>query len=122
MEPLQIPGTNDTPEVIFNIETGTFSISGVSLPENPGFYKPILNWLTSYMDHPLEHTVFDIRFKYFNTSSAKQIVQMLFILECINNSKKVTLNWYYRRVDTSMYSAGAGYAKLLKLNFNLIEY
>lgn len=122
MESLYIKATNETPEVSLNAETGRFCISGISLPESPiAFYKPVLDWLTIYLDVPKEETVFDFKMKHFNSSSSKQLIKLLFILECISNSKKVIVNWHYRKNDAALTAFGTEYAKVLKLNFNMIE-
>ncbi|MBI5217512.1 MAG: DUF1987 domain-containing protein [Bacteroidia bacterium] len=123
MKSLLIHETKDTPEVIFNIESGTFSITGSSLPESAiDFYKPLIAWLGEYKDDPLEATNFDIKLKYFNTSSSKWLVQLLMALEKIAMHSKVTINWYYKRKDTTMFSAVTTYSKRFKLKFNLIQY
>lgn len=122
MNSLFLAETNDTPEIRFDLASSNFSITGVSVPENPiDFYIPITEWLSSYMDTPNKITHFDFKLKYCNTASSKQLVKILFILECIARENTVTVNWHYKKDDTSMLAMGEGYAKIFKLQITTVE-
>jgi len=85
MEPLIIKATEDTPEVYFDPEKEVFEISNVSLPENAiEFYAPILNWLKQYKAAPNPKTVFDFNIEYLNTASSKQVFELIFLIDKIN--------------------------------------
>lgn len=123
LEKFFIEAKEDTPKVIFDTESKVFEISARSLPENAiGFYEPVLIWLNNYSKEPLDLTVFDFKLEYFNTSSAKQIAKILLILESLAKTKKVVINWYYKKEDADMLASGTRFSKLIELNFNLIEY
>ena len=56
-EKVEIPGTSDTPKVALDRNSGKFSFSGRSLPQNPKeFYNPILNWISAYSKQPQKET------------------------------------------------------------------
>jgi hypothetical protein len=123
LEKLIIESKEDTPKVLFDPSSKVFEISARSLPENAiGFYEPVLFWLNSYTQSPLDLTVFDIKLEYFNTSSAKQLAKILLILENMAKKNKVVINWFYKKEDADMLASGTRFSKLIDLNFNLIEY
>jgi hypothetical protein len=74
MENLFLQPTEDTPEVVFDIENGHYSISGRSLPENAVlFYIPLLEWMNNFASSSEKTMVIHFKLDYFNTASAKQI-------------------------------------------------
>ena len=75
MEVIKIKGTDDTPTIILDKESGIFEISGRSLPEDvTTFYEPVLNWLDEYQEEANPKTVFAFKLVYFNTASSKLIL------------------------------------------------
>ncbi|GAB4296847.1 MAG: hypothetical protein Kow0068_21220 [Marinilabiliales bacterium] len=123
MSSLIIKGTDDTPEIVLDLSEKKFKLSGKSLPENAiDFYKPVHEWIENYVKSPLKETSIDFKLEYFNTASAKQIAKMLKTLEQIQPPNKVTIKWYYQKIDTDMYDSGTRYSKLINLDFELIEY
>lgn len=122
MNTLIIEPTEDTPKVVLDSDNNIFLISNRSLPENAIiFYKPIFNWLENYMNNVNESTVFTFKLDYFNTSSAKQIIKILLLLEKIAKKGKVQIKWHYQKEDIDMKSSGNRFSKLLELDFELIE-
>jgi SiaC family regulatory phosphoprotein len=123
MEPIIIVGTPKTPTVKFDSVEGIFEIKGRSIPENSvEFYKPLVDWLESYKDSPLEKTVVDIRLEYFNTSSSKCILDVFKKLEAIHKAKnEVVVNWYYEEDDEDMLEAGEDYESIIRVPFKMIE-
>jgi len=123
MQSLIIKATEDTPEIIFDPANKKFLISNVSLPENAiEFYAPILNWLKKYRDNPLSETVFDFNIEYLNTASSKQIFELVFLIDKINDVSDVTINWHYDAIDEDMQALGIRFTHLVKVNFELIPY
>lgn len=123
MEPIIIEGTPKTPSIKFDAKDGIFEIKGRSIPENSvEFYKPLNEWLDSYMQTPLDKTVVNIRLEYFNTSSSKCILDVFKRLEAIHRSKHdVEINWYYEEDDEDMLEAGEDYDSIIKVPFKMIE-
>jgi len=123
MENLILRKTEDTPEVIFDIENGIYKISGRSLPENAvAFYIPILDWLTNFSNLSVDNVVFNFKLEYFNTASAKQITKLLLAIQTLAETKNVSVKWYYFIEDHDIKSSGARFAKLIKANIELISY
>lgn len=123
MKALFIPEHRDTPMVDFSIEKDSFVISGSSFPENSyKFFKPASEWLEEYIRKPKEMTCIEFKMKYYNSSSAKEIIKILYLLEKIMASSQVVIKWYYKKSDPAMLSAGEDYSSLLDLKFDFIEY
>ena len=59
--------------------------------------------------------------KYYNTSSAKCILDVLDKLLVLNDEgKKLTVNWYYDESDDEMLESGENYSTILDFPFNLL--
>lgn len=123
MEPIIIEGTSKTPSVRFDLNEAVFEIKGRSIPENSvEFYKPLVDWLESYKESPLQKTVVNIRLEYFNTSSSKCILDVFKKLEVIHKAKnEVEVNWYYEEDDEDMLEAGEDYESIIRVPFKMIE-
>jgi len=123
MDTLRIEATEDTPEIIFDPGNNIFKISNVSLPENAiEFYAPVLNWLKKYRDRALPHTVFDFNIEYLNTASSKQIFELIFLIDKINEKSNVIIRWHYDKIDEDMHALGIRFTHLVKVKFELVEY
>ncbi|MBV6485165.1 MAG: hypothetical protein KFKLKKLM_01718 [Flavobacteriales bacterium] len=123
MQKLTIINTSKSPSINFNPETGLFEMSGVSLIENTlNFYQPIINWLKSYIKNPSPTTKFIFKLHYSNTSSYKNIYDMLSVVNSIHNNKtNLIVEWYYASDDLDMRSIGEDYQESLNVEFNFIE-
>lgn len=123
MEPLIIKATEDTPEIYFDPEKEIFEVSNVSLPENAiEFYAPILDWLKRYKLNPNPKTVFNFNIEYLNTASSKQIFELIFLIDKINEYSDVTVRWHYDVIDEDMHSLGIRFTHLVKVKFEMVEY
>jgi hypothetical protein len=124
MAPLVINGTEDTPEVIFDPETGKFSITGTSIPENARkFFDQILAWNDEYLKNPNDDTSVSFKLKYFNTASTKYLFDMMVQLKALAGSKKtLVFNWFFDKDDDDMFEAGQGFSKMLRYPFNFVQY
>ena len=122
MNPLVIQSKNNgTPEIILDKQTGKFQISGWSHPEDAiKFYTPILDWLNAYAENPNRETVFHFKFQYYNSSSSKQILRILSLLEEGSKKSKIEIYWHYDAKDTDMVSSGEGFSKMCTIPFKFI--
>ncbi len=93
-----------TPSVEFIVSTGKCSIEGEAYLEDPlNFFQPLYDWMYEYMEKIKKPIVFEIRLSYFNTSAARCVYDMLFILkEYIDKGGEVTVSWYYDEDDEDM--------------------
>ena len=123
MEPIIIEGTAKTPTVKFDSIEGLFRLEGRSIPENSvEFYKPLVDWLETYKDSPLQKTVVEVKLEYFNTSSSKCILDVFKKLEVIHKAKnEVQIKWFYEEDDEDMLEAGEDYESIIRVPFEMIE-
>lgn len=124
MGPLIIDCTPQTPSINFDAESGYMEVKGRSIPDQPDeFWLPILNWFESYMLNPKDKTTVVIDLEYFNISSSKRILFLLYKLnELIDEKKEVHVEWLYRESDEDMYEVGQDYAYMVKVPFIFKEY
>jgi len=104
MENLYIQGTSNIyfqPTVDFNAETGVCELRGESyLEETVKFYYPIINWLKEYAAADKGAIVFNFMLTYFNTNSARSILDILDVLKEFEEAGgKVSVNWYCDEED-----------------------
>jgi hypothetical protein len=124
MNPLYINPTDETPNVILDPANNKFAFVGNSYPENSTkFYTPILNWMREFIDQSQNFDLaIEFNFDYFNTSSAKYILEILrLIQEHQNKGNKCTIRWYYFEDDTDMLEAGEDYQMTINVPFEIIE-
>jgi hypothetical protein len=114
-----------TPLINFDPSTGEFDLTGKSIPENSVlFYKPLFDWLDTYVQAPAPKTTLNIQLDYFNTSSSKCIVDLFKRLELIakNNKGEAQINWKHDEQDDDMLEAGEDYKSIIKIPFNITSF
>jgi hypothetical protein len=123
MESVVIEGSRKTPGVLLDTG-GKLKITGRSIHEDPAkFYDPLLIWIHEYCKDPKETTTIDIELEYFNSGSAKYILNILQALNgIIKKGYKLIVNWHYEEGDDDILERGEYYASILDTNFNFIEY
>lgn len=122
MEFVHLEGTKKTPIVSLDPE-GKIAIGGRSIPEDAfKFFEAILSWVIDYCNSPKESTTVDIELEYFNSGSAKYVMQILRELsELRTNGKDLIVNWYYEEGDDDILERGEYYSSILNLDINFIE-
>lgn len=122
MDQFKIEPSRNTPEIVLRPD-GNMKIKGRSIHENVAdFYKPALDWVEEYIADPPETTFIDIHLEYFNSSSAKYIIQMLQRLRMVAmKNKKFYINWFYEVGDEDILERGEYFSSVLDLPFNFIE-
>ena len=122
MELITLESTKKTPNVLLD-PSGRIRIGGRSIPEDASkFYDDILNWVLDYCHAPSDSTVVDIELEYFNSGSAKFVMQILRELsELIAEGKDLKVNWYYEEGDDDILERGEYYSSILDLEINFIE-
>lgn len=118
---LKLRGTEDTPEVIFNKGTNTFSITGRSLPEDAfSFYSPVIAWMIAYSKKPNPVSELVIFLDYFNSSSVKQVLDLISTFEkIIKSGKEAKVTWCYSEGDDLMEIKGLEFKSMLSIPFEL---
>ena len=123
MELYNLEPTNRTPKIEFNPSKNTFLITGRSIPENSiDFYKPAIDWLSSYLKNPLQLTVLEVKLEYFNTSSSKCLVDIFRKIESLHKSgKEAQIKWYFIEEDEDMQESGEDFKNIIKAPVELIK-
>lgn len=123
LKDLKINNTSKTPEINFDLTSGVFLISGISVPENSmEFYGEIINWLKEYVKTPNDNAKVVFKLTYVNTSSLQFIYDALIILnDAHNNPTKLSVDWYYLNDDDDMREMGEDFRDAVELPFTLIE-
>lgn len=126
MDTLNIASTETSPQVVFD-PNGQLLMEGESRPENVvKFFEPIMNWLKEYQGAVKAKSVnlkatFDFKLEYFNSSSAKFIMDMFVELEkCVKDGLDLTINWHYEELDEDLLESGEEYQKLVEIPFQFI--
>ncbi|NJO01021.1 MAG: DUF1987 domain-containing protein [Bacteroidia bacterium] len=122
MENIFMEETDRTPSIKFDAATGTLEISGRSIPENSiSFYKPLFDWIDTYVESPQKCTQVDFNLEYFNTSSSKCILDMLRKLERLpEEGHEALVKWYYDEGDEDMEESGNDFKSLINLDIELV--
>ncbi len=122
MELVSLESTRKTPNVLLD-PSGRIRIGGRSIPEDASkFYDNILNWVLDYCHTPSDSTVVDIELEYFNSGSAKFVMQILRELsELLVEGRDLKVNWYYEEGDDDILERGEYYSSILDLEINFIE-
>ncbi|MDX2432228.1 MAG: DUF1987 domain-containing protein [Bacteroides sp.] len=128
MEKLTLAPTLNTPGVNLDPVGNKFELKGESRPENVrNFYLPILDWLEKFAGElpasdgstPLN---FSFNFEYFNSTSAKYILDIFKILNSINSSgKAVNVSWHYEEDDEDMYEVGMEMSRMAGIDFEYVK-
>lgn len=115
--------TLQTPLISFKAD-GIMEIKGRAIPDNPEpFWGDALAWFDKYSEKPCPLTVFKIDLEYFNISSSKRILFLLYKLnEIVEKGHEAKVEWYYRKSDEDMYEVGQDYAFMVKVPFDFKEY
>ena len=116
--------TEDKPWVILDQEKEIFEIGGRSLPENSSeFYTPIKEWLIEYAKSPNNSTRFVCKLDYFNSASARRLLEVFLIMKNIHNSNnEVKITWYCEKDDMLLKKKGEEMLSLVEIPFEILNY
>ena len=130
MEKLIIEPTFNSPRVILDPDSNQFEFSGESRPENVRkFYLPILEWLDKYAEEQAgksqgqkaENLEIQFNFEYFNSTSAKYILDIFKALNALNDQgTAIQVKWLYEEDDEDMLEVGQEMSRMSKLEFEYI--
>jgi hypothetical protein len=123
MENLRIDATVKTPFVDFDQESGIMLIQGRSIPQDAEiFWEPILKWFYAYSVKPAEKTYFIFDFEYFNISSSKRVLFLLYkMAEMVESGIDIEVEWRCQDGDRDMREVGNDYACMVNVPFNIID-
>jgi hypothetical protein len=128
MRKLIIEPTVSSPKVILDPDKNRFEISGESRPADvASFYEEIINWMDDYSHHLVksqetrEPVTFNLDFEYFNSSSAKYILDFCKQIGTVRSKgKDVLVKWHYDDDDMDMLEVGREMSRMAKFPFEYI--
>jgi len=125
VENMFIPAMERSPEVDFRFLENRLSLRGEAYPEDPAaFFGPLLKRLSAHCEAIRgQELQVEFRLDYFNTSSAKALMNMIQILEnAVRAGTRVTLRWCFQKDDEVMREFGEDFSMELEhVNFQLVE-
>ena len=129
MDKLILSPTDFTPRVILDHEEHYLEISGESRPNDVReFYGPIIQWMSDFSEslkrsgNLRKPVISHLNFNYFNSASAKCILDICKILARIKSGgTDISVKWYYVMGDDDMKETGREMEMIVNLPFELIE-
>lgn len=122
MENLIIAASERSPEVNFDVAAGILQIRGESYPEDASsvfgpIFAALQDFLTQGGGKPLK---VDFELIYFNSSSAKALMNMFQMLENASGCD-IVVNWQFMADDETMKEFGEDFSEdLSHITFNLV--
>ncbi|MBF0381975.1 MAG: DUF1987 domain-containing protein [Magnetococcales bacterium] len=124
MDNILIAATERSPEINFNFQESVFLIKGESYPEDvTAFFGPSITSLKNYLDGLNSGSLtFNFELIYFNSTSAKVLMQLFDMLESASQNVDVIVNWLYSADDDNMEELGEDFSEDLEsVQFNLVS-
>jgi len=129
MRKLIIEPTVSSPKVILDPDKNRFEISGESRPADVAtFYEEIINWMDDYSRHlvrshePRDPVTFNLDFEYFNSSSAKYILDFCKQIGSVKSQgKEVQVRWHYDDDDMDMLEVGREMSRMARIPFDYVQ-
>lgn len=92
---LEKQATGSTPYVLIDEANGRMAFKGESFHENViEFYRDVSEWLQRHLESDFGMFTFDCELKYFNSSTAKLLLNMLQKMDQHSSDEnKVVVNW-----------------------------
>ncbi|MCL2718278.1 MAG: DUF1987 domain-containing protein [Lachnospiraceae bacterium] len=115
--------TGSTPKVLIDEAKKYMKIEGESYHENViEFFKDISTWLEQHFEAVCDGFVFECEMTYFNSSTAKLLLNMLLHMDdCAALGKNVTVNWITSEDNDIIIECGEDFEEeLSNLTFNLV--
>lgn len=114
MESRIVAATDRSPEVRFDAANRCISIKGEAYPEDAAaFWGPIFDDIQAALtaEDGQDLTV-DFRMEYFNSSSAKALMNIFQLLEsAAEDGAEIKVNWYYQEGDDTMLESGEDFSE-----------
>ena len=132
MEILKIEPTHISPTIRFIPDLNDFLISGMSAPEDVrALYYPVIEWMDKFNSELINGNykifsetnpmILKIDLNYFNSASAKFLLDILLELKKIRESgTPVVVEWYYEEDDIDMKEAGEDLSELVEMELKYI--
>ena len=120
---MEIKKTNTSPYVLIDEENSYIQFEGESFLEDAiSFFKEINDWLREYLHSDFTDLTFDCGMDYFNSSTTKQIYNMLRIMDRYAPGKDVVVNWIVKSPENDiLIECGEDFREEMEnLEFNIV--
>ena len=120
---LEIQKTGSTPYVLIDEENGYMKFEGESYHENVIiFFKDVTDWLSNFLSSDFGTFTFECALKYFNSSTAKLLLNMLTSMDDnASDDKNVIVNWIADEENDIIIECGEDFKEEMEnLEFNLV--
>ena len=123
VEDLIIKKSVNTPEVNFKFDSGSFRISGVLDPVDPGaFFEPLISKLEGFAHENINASSLEISLDYIRISSIPALLKLLDKFhDLTRHGQKVKVSWITRAEDEAIREAGEELSRKCLLNFEFLE-
>ena len=125
MENIRILTAQRTPSLSLDVDNRVFELEGESYPEDTKkFYEePIAQVLEFLAQKHSEEVICKFKLKYFNSSSAKIIMDLYTAIEdSAKSGNRVKVQWHYVADDDNMKELGEEFSEeLSSAEFELVE-
>lgn len=123
MELLERIQSETSPGVIMDPIKGYIKLSGRAIPNDAErTFRPVLDWMKEYIQHPQESTVFECEMDYFNTSSQKYMADIFKMSnQLFKNGKQIKIVWKYSKEDEDMKLIGEQFQNIIDFPINFLE-
>lgn len=112
-----------TPGIKLEANTGKLSFWGRALPDNSHeYYRPVHEWVATYVSQPALTTEVVFKLEYFNTSSTAHFLRMFKKLEeVMNYGSEAVIYWVYEPEDEDMREAGEDFQALTTIPIKIMS-
>ena len=116
MENLFVSRTQQSLEINLKAD-GNLILSGISTPDNvTTFFKPVNDWIISYLKESNSNFHLEFFIDYLNTSSTRVLIDILREVKTYEN-ENFNIVWNYESDDEDILELGQELALISKLNF-----
>lgn len=97
MKSLSIKGSQSTPTIECNADSGIMSMRGDSYPENSfEFFAEVITWVEQFIEQSSLALRLELNLIYMNTSSVKAMMDIFDMLEAtFSKGRQVSVCWGY---------------------------
>lgn len=123
VEPLHIPPTEISPEVLLDLTEKKFLIQGRSMPENAEkFFGPVVGWMRDNLPFQFLKANFDVNLEYYNTGTFIRLMAIFNLLEELNKKdNQFRVRWIVDAEDEDNINDGKSFQEVVRVPFDIIE-
>lgn len=122
MTDFSVAGTQSTPEIRSDWDSGLLSLQGDSYPENSyELFNQVVEWIERFLretDRPLK---LELQLLYLNTSSIKAMMDIFDVLEDAHSKgKPVSVDWHYDKRNERVAELAEEFKEDCSFPFNIL--